>query len=89
MGTAVTFSLGAASIAGYAVQDSGGFKEYYAQGLIEATDEVLFFVPSSSGSVPDPGYTLSGFGDAEFVTKRVFPLSPNGTAIAARVVVSK
>jgi hypothetical protein len=88
-GVAVTFTLGATTVSGYAIQDTGSLREFQSQGLIEASDEVLFFTPTTIGECPEPEYTLSGFGDVDFVTKRVFPLSPNGTAIGARVIVSR
>lgn len=89
MGTSVTFSLDDTTVSASAVQDEGSFRQYLSQGLITQEDQVIFAVPETEGECPKEGYTLSGFSEVDFVTKKVFPISPSGTVIAFKVVVSR
>ena len=101
-GLAVTFSLTestqdattesfsavtTSSVSGYAIQDYGSEKSFRAQGLITADQEVLFFIPSTIGDVPEVGSSCT-FGLTVYTAKMVKPFAPNGTAIAIWVVVS-
>lgn len=100
-GTAVTFSLtspgtydattetysggSTTSCAGYAVEMEGDPKEY--ADLITQNPATLFFTPSTFGDLPliDSVGTWAGLSRT---VKRIFPLRPDGTVIAARLVVA-
>jgi hypothetical protein len=99
-GTAVTFTLTTPgtydettdtwstpvtdTCAGYAVEMEGDPKEY--ADLITQNPATLFFTPSTFGDLPalDSVGTWAG---ASRTVKRIFPLRPDGTVIAARVIV--
>lgn len=88
-GVGVSCSEGNTSVNGFAVQDTGSFREFLAQGLVTSGEEIVFFVPSTVGECPKEGYVLSGFTDIDFAIKRVFPIALNGTVIAAKLVLSR
>jgi hypothetical protein len=81
-------SASTSTIAGYAIQDEGDPEQYKALDLIEAAAPTLFFTPSTYGTLPDERYT--GVWNSETYTVRsVSPIAPDGTAIAARIVISR
>jgi hypothetical protein len=62
--------------------------QYRDLGLIAAQAVTLLFAPSTYGSVPDLDHSVTWGGEVYTVKDRK-PLSPDGTAILSRVVVSR
>lgn len=77
-----------ASIVGSAVRVAGDPQQYKALELVEEEAPTIFFTPTTFGQLPAPGYSVT-WGGLTFVTRAVRPISPDGTAIAARIVVSR
>jgi hypothetical protein len=77
-----------ASVAGAAIRVAGDPKQYRALALVEEEAPTLFFTPTVFGQLPAPGYSVTWSG-LTFVTRAVRPIAPDGTAIAARIVVSR
>jgi predicted amidohydrolase YtcJ len=80
-----------ASVAGYAIEVKGDqvadrSEAYLAGEMITQDPATLFFVPSTYGSLPDLGAVCTWSG-SERKVKQITPMRPDGTAIAARVVV--
>lgn len=76
------------TVTGSAVQVAGDPDAYDRLSLIRSVAPSLFFTPDTLGALPAPGDSAS-WGSDTYVVKDVQALSPNGTAIAATVVIAK
>ena len=74
------------TVPGVAIQTKGDPGEYAALGLVESEAPTLFFVPRVLGQLP-PLQSTTVWNGVPFAVHRVYPLAPNGVAIAARLVV--
>lgn len=87
--TADTFaSASSSTVAGYAIQVGGNPLTYQALSLVQGQAPSLFFVPSTFGNLPAIGDAVTWASDT-YVVKDVQPLQPDGTAIAATVVIAR
>lgn len=86
-GAAVTFTRAGATTPGYAVRAKGDPNTYLARSLIESQAPTLFFVPTTYGDTPQLGDVCT-WGGVTLTTADVNPIAPDGTTLAARVVVS-
>lgn len=102
-GAAVTFSLTTpgtydaatdtyttpttATVAGFAIEVAGDPDTYKALSLVRSSAPSLFFTPSTYGALPAVGYTVT-WNSIVYTVRDVSPLSPDGTPIAATIVVS-
>lgn len=75
------------SVAGAAIEVEGDPKEYEALSLVQRNPATLFFTPTTYGSLPSLDMAVT-WGGVSRLVKRVRPLAPDGTAIAAYVVVA-
>ena len=76
------------TVAGYAIRVQGDPRMYEALGLVEMEAPTLLFAPSTLGERPDIGMTCTWAG-YDWVAKKIFPVSPDGTLIVAKVVVAR
>jgi len=76
------------TVAGYAIQDAGNPEQYKALDLIESEAPTLFFTPTTFGSLPALNDTVS-WNSVTWFVRSILPIAPDGTAIAARIVVSR
>lgn len=84
-----TFSGAATStVTGYAVRSRGDPKVYEALKLTPREAPTLFFVPSTYGQLPAMNAKVP-FESVTYTVRSIDPIAPDGTAIAARVVVAK
>jgi hypothetical protein len=74
------------TVTGKAIEDEGDPEEYRALELIGQSPATLFFVPDTLGQLP-PRQSAVSWAGSDRTVREVFPLRPDGTAIAARVVV--
>lgn len=87
-GAPVTFSQpypATGNITGQAVELPGDPEEYQALELIGQEPITLFFVPDVFGDSPALRSVVPWAGK-DRVVARIFPIRPDGTMIAARVV---
>jgi hypothetical protein len=77
-----------ATISGTAVGVPGDPDEYEALGLVLSKARTLVFVPDTAGEYPDERYAIVWAGES-YDVKSSRPTAPNGTALAARVVLSR
>lgn len=85
--TTDTSTVSSASVAGYAVRTRGNPKVYEALKLIESEAPTLLFSPTTYGSMPDLGATVTWNGKT-YTVRDVLPVAPDGTGIIAKVVVA-
>lgn len=76
------------SVVGHAVQTRSDPKRYEALGLLITEARTLLFAPTIYGALPAPGYTVTWAG-SEWTVRDVDPVAPDGTALVARVTVSR
>lgn len=76
------------SIAGFAVEIGNDPEVFRNLGLILADHATFLFTASTLGSLPVPGFRTT-WGGAAYTVKSVLPLSPDGTALLARVIASR
>lgn len=76
------------TVSGYAVRTRGNPKTYDRLTLKQSEAPSLFFVPSTFGALPLPGYEVT-MGSVKYTVRDVDPVAPDGTALAARIVVSR
>lgn len=76
------------TISGYAMEIAGDPTLYTQLGLIESDNPTLQFVPDTLGQLPVLGSTVV-WGGETLTVKNVLRLAMNGTAEAAKVVVSR
>lgn len=76
------------TVTGSAVQIAGDPDTYDRLKLIRSIAPSLFFTPDTLGDLPAPGYKAAWASD-NYVVRDVQPLAPNGTAVAATVVIAK
>lgn len=87
--TAGTFSSASTStVAGYGVRSRGDPKVYEALKLTPREAPTIFFVPSTYGQLPALNSKVP-FESVTYSVRSIDPIAPDGTAIAARVVISK
>lgn len=79
---------GTTSVAGRAIKTRSNPRQYEALKLVQTEALTLFFVPTTYGDMPTPGMQCTWAGQTHTV-RDVDPVAPDGTVIAARVVVSK
>lgn len=75
------------TVTGSAVEVGGDPDTYERLSLIRSSAPSLFFTPDTYGSLPTVGYTVT-WGGVSYTVKDVLPLSPDGTAIAATILVA-
>lgn len=78
------------TIAGYAVDTFAGAGKTFGTPFVLKDDEDLafFFTPTTFGSLPIPGDTVS-WNSTTYTVRRVIPLAPGGTALGATVTVGR
>ena len=76
------------TVAGYAVRDEGDPERYRALSLSLTEAPTLLFAPSTAGSVPALGSTVT-WGGVSYTVKDVDPIAPAGTAIVSKVIVAR
>lgn len=86
--TGLTSSSTLTSVAGYAMRVRGNPKTLDRLSLKESEAPTLLFAPSTSGSVPLPNDSVS-WGGVTYIARDVDEVSPDGTAIIAKVVVAR
>lgn len=77
-----------ATVTGSAVRVQGDPQMYEALGLVEAEPATLLFAPTTYGDTPALGSTCT-WGSSTFTVRAVNPVAPDGSAIIAKVVVSR
>lgn len=83
-----TWTTGATTtVSGYAVEVKADPDTYERLSLVRSQAPSLFFTPTTYGDLPTPGYSVP-WGGKTYTVKDVAPLSPDGTAIAATVVIA-
>lgn len=87
-GTGVLAVSTATAIGGYAIRAKGNPQTYRELGLSEAENPTLFFVPSIYGDRPVLAARVV-FGGLTYAVKSIAPVAPDGTLIAARVIVGR
>jgi hypothetical protein len=87
-GAAITFTLGATTVAGYAIPIGGMPKQYRSSRLVEGQGPVLFFVPTTYGQRP-PLNALGTWNAKEYAVKSEEPFDPDGTAIFSYVALDR
>jgi hypothetical protein len=81
-------SASSSSIAGSAVQVASEPEQLRALSLVETDAPTLFFVPSTYGQMPDELDEVT-WNSLTYRVRAIQRIAPDGTAIAARVVVSR
>lgn len=79
------------TVSGYAIKrraKADDLRKYRRLELIESEAPYLFFVPNVYGTIPLLGSTVEWMGSLHTV-RDCDPVAPDGTAIAAYVVVSR
>lgn len=76
------------SVSGFAFQTRGNPIRYQALGLIESSAPTLLFIPETYGELPVLGSSVTWAG-AVHTVKSINPIAPDGTAIGAKVVISR
>lgn len=76
------------TVAGKAMQIEGDPDLYKSLELIESENPTLLFQPDTPGQLPALGSSVS-WGGHSFTVKNITPLAMDGTATAARIVVSR
>jgi hypothetical protein len=76
------------TVTGSAVRVRGNPKTLAALSLKESEAPTLLFAPTTFGSLPLPGDTVS-WNSVTYTVRDVDPVEPNGTAIIARIVVAR
>lgn len=74
------------TVKGHAVQDEGDPVRYRELELIESEAPTLLFAPNVIGTLPAVGSSVS-WGGAGFKASDIAPIAPDGTAIAASIIV--
>lgn len=74
------------TVTGSAVEVKGNPDTYERLSLVHSSAPSLFFTPDTYGSLPRPGYTVT-WNSIAYTVKDVDPLAPDGTPIAATIVV--
>ena len=87
-GTGVIGASAVSAVSGYAISSKNNPLTYARLSLSEAEAQTLFFVPSTYGAAPALASTVS-WGGVTYAVKDVATVAPNGTAIAARVVIGR
>ena len=75
-------------VKGQAMRVAGDPERYKALELIESESPTLLFTPKTRGELPAMDSVVE-WGDVGFSVKDIEPLALNGTATAARIVVSR
>ena len=86
-----TYSGGSVvTVSGFALRDTGGDpRRWAALSLIQSEAPRLFFTTSGTmGTLPALGATVV-WGSTTYTVRDVDPLEPDGTAIAAYIIVSR
>jgi hypothetical protein len=86
--TGLYTSASTTTVSGKAIQTKGESKTYDRLGLKQSEAPTLFWVPDTLGQLPLPDYRIT-WGSRNLVVRDVDPIAPDGTALAARVVVSR
>ena len=76
------------TVAGYAMRVKGNPLQYQALELIQSESPTLLFTPSTYGEMPALGSQVT-WNSLAYTVRAVDPVSPDGTAIVARVIVSR
>ncbi len=85
-----TSTVAETTITGSAIQVRGDPRRYTALGLVLSEMPTLFFSPTTYGSTPAPGDTVTWpTGGSTWTVKDVDPIAPDGVLIAARVVIGR
>lgn len=77
----------ATTVAGYAVRVKGDPERYRVLSLVETKAPTLLFAPTTYGSAPKEGDTLT-WSSVAYTVRDVAPVAPDGTGIIYRVVVA-
>jgi hypothetical protein len=77
-----------ATVTGYAMQIDGDPDLYARLQLIESDNPTLLFQPDTLGQLPALGATVP-WGGETLTVKNVLPAAMDGTATAAKIVVSR
>ena len=75
------------SVTGSAIKVSGRPKQYQALNLVESQAPTLLFAPTTYGSLPALGASVT-FGSTTYTVRDVDAVAIDGTAIIAYVVVA-
>jgi hypothetical protein len=86
--TGLYTSASTTTVSGKAIQTRGNPKTYERLSLKQSEAPSLFWVPDTLGQLPLPDYRIT-WGGRALVARDIDPIAPNGTAIAARIVVSR
>jgi hypothetical protein len=84
--TDTTTGATSATVTGAAMRVKGNPLRYQALGLVQSEAPTLLFAPTTIGSTPPLGSSVT-FGGVVYVVRDVDSIAPNGTAILARIVV--
>lgn len=76
------------TVPGAAIQVEGQPDTYERLGLVQSSAPTLFFVPTTLGDLPLPGYAVTWAGSSCTV-RDVDAIAPDGVAIAATIVVQR
>ena len=86
-----TDTFGAATtstVTGAAIRVSGNPLRYSQLGLVQSESPTLLCAPTTFGSLPTLGATVT-WGGTTYTVRDVEPLAPDGTAILFRAVVAR
>lgn len=86
--TGLHSSASTTTVSGKAIQTRGNPKTYDRLSLKQSEAPSLFWVPDTMGELPLPNYSIT-WGGRALKARDIDPIAPNGTAIAARIVVSR
>lgn len=86
--TTGTMTSATTTVVGNAVRVRGDAEVYKSLGLIQSEAPTLFFTPTTYGQCPQPGDTVN-WSSTTYTVRDVNPIAPDGTVIAARVVIVK
>jgi hypothetical protein len=87
-GAAISFVLGATTVACYAIPLSGMPKRFMPSKLVETQGPSLFCVPVTYGERP-PINALGTWGGTEYAVKDEQPFDPDGTALFSYVALER
>jgi len=73
---------------GTAIRSRGRPHKYAELGLVESKAPTLFWVPTTYGDTPEPGDTVTWYGET-YTARDVEVIAPDGVTIAARVIIEK
>jgi hypothetical protein len=76
------------TVIGHAIRVKGDPERHRALSLTISEAPTLLFAPTTYGQTPDVGMSVD-FGGVRYVVRDVEPVAPDGTAILARVTVSR